>query len=255
MIALPARAVIRLCRRGRSDLAPTNRLGLALLAAATTLAALLALDEYADSLLAAHMLQHMLIGDLVPLLLVLAVRGPVHAHLMPAPVVRAARRLRLHRLFGFVTRPGPAFVVWAGSLAVWHVPAVYDDALADEHLHALEHACFLVGGLLVWSVLLDPARRRLLPGWRRVGYAVALLAASGVLANVLVLSYRPLYPAYDEAAARPLALTPLHDQDLAALVMMLEQLVTLGTFAAFAARSELRRPAPAPPVGRHPLAI
>ena len=255
MAALPGRAVLRLRRRGRADLAPWSRVALAAAAAAAMLVALLALDGWADSLLAAHMLQHMLIGDVVPLLLVLAVRGPVRVHLLPPPVVRAARRVGLDRLAAAATRPAPAFALWALALASWHVPAAYDAALGNERLHAFEHATFLAAGLLVWSALLDPARRGLLAGWRRFGYALALLAASGILANTLVLSYRPLYPFYAKPEERPLALSPLQDQDLAALVMMLEQLATVGTLAVLVARRELRRPAPAPVGERHPLAV
>src|SRR5262249_21763949 len=155
-------------------------------------------------------------------------------HLLPVPVVRVCRRTGPSELLGALTRPIPAFCVWVSALAVWHLPVLYDLALENERLHAFEHATFMLGGLLVWSVLLDPARRGLLPGWRRFGYALTLLAVSGVLANVLILSYRPLYPDYAGDEPRPLALTPLADQNLAAVVMMLEQVVTLGGFAALA---------------------
>ncbi|HET8529333.1 MAG TPA: cytochrome c oxidase assembly protein [Gaiellaceae bacterium] len=238
MLALPLRAVVRLRRRGRPDLAPWSRVALAAVAAAVWLGALTALDEPADSLLSMHMLQHLLIGDLVPLLLLLAVRGPLVVHLLPT---RAAQRLT--RL---LVRPSVAYACWAVATAVWHVPALYDDALANERLHAFEHGTFFFGGLLVWAVLLDPARRGLLPGWRRVGYALALLASAGILGNVLVLSYRPLYPAYDN----------LRDQDLAGLLMMVEQALTLGGIALVTARRELRRRHPEPAsAARHPLAV
>ena len=252
MIVFPAGAAARLRRRGRADLAPRRRIALAAVAAAVTLAALLGLDGLADSMLAGHMLQHVLIGDVVPLLLVLSVRGPLLVHLLPRRTVRPARRLRLHRMVGFATRPLPAFAFWAASLGIWHIPAAYDLALESEPLHAFEHATFLVAGLLVWSVLLDPARRGGLPGWRRFGYAIALLAASGALANTLVLSYRPLYPAY-AGPDRPYALSPVRDQDLAALAMMVEQLATLGTFALLTAR-RLSSASAAPAPRRHPLA-
>ncbi|HEY3541583.1 MAG TPA: cytochrome c oxidase assembly protein [Gaiellaceae bacterium] len=249
---LPARAVVRLRRRGRADLAPWSRVALAALAAAVLLAALLGLDDAADTLLAAHMLQHVLIGDLAPLLLVLAVRGPVCVRLFPVSMVRLARRTGVARLLAAGTRPAPAFAVWAAALAVWHVPALYDGALENERLHAFEHLTFIAAGVLVWSVLLDPARRQLLAGWQRFGYALALLAASSVLGNVLVLSYRPLYPAYAEPDA-VLRLSPVLDQDLAGLVMMVEQLATLGTFALVVARRRLAAPQAAQPA-RHPLA-
>jgi cytochrome c oxidase assembly factor CtaG len=251
MVALPLRATLRLRRRRRAF--HRDRVALAVLAAAITLAALLALDGAADSMISAHMLQHMLIGDLVPLLLVLAVRAPLLSQLLPAPATRLARRLTLHRLPAFVTRPSVAFLFWAGALALWHVPAVYDRALESEPLHAFEHGTFLLAGLLVWSVLLDPARRGTLPGWRRFGYALPLLAASAVLANTLILSYRPLYPAYAAVPSRPLGLTPVEDQDLAGLVMMLEQLATVGAFAFLSARRQLAG-GPVERPERHPLA-
>lgn len=255
MVVLPLRAVLRLRRRGRPDLAPWSRVLLAGLAAAITVGALLFLDETADTLLAGHMFQHVLIGDLVPLLLVLAVRGPLHAHLFPVPLVRASRRVRLNRLLSFVTRPAPAFALWAAALALWHLPALYDGALEHEQLHAFEHVSFMATGILVWAVLIDPARRSLLPGWRRFGYALALLAASSLLANVLILSYRPLYPAYSTPEPRLFGLTPLGDQNLAAVVMMVEQLATLGTFAVLTARRRIALATPPEQPQRHPLAV
>ena len=152
------------------------------------------------------------------------------------------------------TRPAVAFLVWASALAIWHIPACYDRALESEPLHALEHMTFMVGGLLVWTVLLDPARRGTLAGWRRFGYALALLAASGILANALILSYRPLYPSYAHSVKRSFGLTAVGDQDLAGLVMMLEQLATVGTVAVLSARRELRAPSVDQPA-RHPLAV
>ena len=254
MAMLPLRAVLRLRGRGRPDLAPVHRVFLGLAAAMLTLASLLFLDRWADRSLAAHMLQHLAIGDLVPLLLVLAVRGPLLVHLTPATAMRASRRLRLERLLAAATRPAVAFAVWAGFLAVWHWPAIYDRALESELLHPLEHATFLAGGVLVWSVLLDPARRRRFTGWQPTGYALALLAVSGLLGNALILSYRPLYPAYAEAASRPLGLSALADQNLAGLLMMLEQLATFGVFAALSARRQLRLAPAGVPSERHPFA-
>jgi cytochrome c oxidase assembly factor CtaG len=253
MLALPTRAVLGLRRRGRRDLAPWSRVAFAALASALTVVALLGLDSAADSLLAGHMLQHMLIGDVVPLLLVLAVRGPLCFRVLPVTVVRLSRQLGAGLALALATRPAAAFAFWAASLAVWHVPSVYDRALETEWLHALEHGTFMLAGVLIWAVLLDPARRGTLPGWRRFGYAVALLAASGVLANTLILSYRAVYPSYATPASRPLGLSPVRDQDLAGLVMMLEQLATLGTLAALSARRQLRIQVREDPQ-RHPLA-
>jgi cytochrome c oxidase assembly factor CtaG len=211
------------------------------------------LHDPADSVLAAHMLQHVLIGDLVPLLLILAVRGPMLFHLVPIRFVRVSRRIGVQHVLALAARPAPALLVWSASLAAWHVPAIYDRALESEPLHGFEHLTFMLSGLLVWAALLDPARRGLLPGWRRFGYALALLALSGVLANTLILSYRPIYPAYATSGSG-LGLSPKRDQDLAGLVMMLEQLATLGALAVVVARQQLLSSAGTQQPARHPLA-
>jgi cytochrome c oxidase assembly factor CtaG len=206
------------------------------------------LDLLAERGLSAHMLQHVLIGDLAPLLLVLSLRGADLGLLLPSRLSFVAPRA--DRLF----RPLPAFVFWAAAMGAWHVPAMYDLALENDRVHALEHACFMVGGLLVWTQLLDPARRGRLLGWRRFGYAMALLMAAQALANALVLSYRPLYGAY-AATQRPLGLSAVGDQDAAAIVMMVEQVLTVGTFAFLTARRLLARtPQPVAAAARHPLA-
>jgi len=53
-----------------------------------------------------------------------------------------------------------------------------------------------------------------------------------ILADILIFAMRPLYPSYAEQPDRLLGLSPLEDQRLAGLVMMVEQLLTLGTFVA-----------------------
>ena len=245
MVALPLHATLRLRRRRRVLIG--SRLAFAGLAAAITLGALLGLDRAADSMLSAHMLQHVLIGDLVPLLLVLSVRGPLFFQLLPA------RAARLRRFLAYAMQPAVGFAAWAGAVALWHIPALYDRALESEPLHAFEHVTFLVSGLLVWTALLDPARRGTLAGWRRFGYALALLAAAGVLANTLILSYRPLYPSYAHSTGFA-GLNPVGDQNLAGLLMMLEQLATVGSVAILTARRQLSGSA-AERSERHPLTV
>ena len=98
------------------------------------------LDEAADRyLLSAHMLEHVLIGDVAPALLVLSLRGPLLAFVVPAALIRLSTR-RLRRPLAWLGRPATAAAVWAASMAAWHVPAAYDAALSRPWLHALEHA-------------------------------------------------------------------------------------------------------------------
>ena len=248
--ALVARAFVRLRRRGRADHASLARVALYVAAVAVGLAAVFSpLDELGEEkLLSAHMLQHVLLGDLVPLLLVLALRGPLSLAVLPARVLSALRPLAV------LLRPSVAFCFWASALALWHVPALYDSVLERPFLHEVEHATFFVGGVLVWSQLVGPQRRGSLGAGRRLAYALVLFVCTQSLANVLVFSYRPLYPSYAHVGSRPLGLSALGDQDAAALVMMLEQLITLGTFCWLGVRAMIRRESVARD-GRHPLAV
>jgi len=248
---------VRLRRRGRADLAGWDRAALFSIAVALWLFALSPpMDELADRLLSAHMLEHVLIADAVPALTLVAVRGPLFFFLLPAPLMRwLARRSRLRAVTSQLLRPSVAFVVWGASIAVWHVPALYDHALADPRLHGLEHATFVLGGVLVWMQLIDPAGRCALGLWQRLGYALGLLVGGMALANTLILSYAPLYPAYAEQADRPFGLSALGDQNLAGLVMLGEQVATLGTFAAILLRRWLHAPLVVESAERHPFAV
>jgi len=239
-----ARGFRRLRRRGRADLAGWGRAVLFGLAVALGLLALLSpLDAVAEEeLLSAHMLQHVVIGDLVPLLLVLALRGPLLFFVVPPRLGRIAAGIG----------PVPAFLFWLAALGAWHIPAVYDAALSRPLLHAAEHACFFTAGLLVWTQLVDPARRAALSLWRAIGYAAALLVVGQLLANTLILTSRVVYPAYADADL--LGFSAHSDQDAAGLVMMIEQVATLGTFAVLGLRAALRAPLALREDG-HPLAL
>jgi cytochrome c oxidase assembly factor CtaG len=61
-----------------------------------------------------------------------------------------------------------------------------------------------------------------------------------VLSYALIFSLHPLYAAYDDQPARLWGISPLLDQQLAGLVMMLEQILTLGTCAFLLLRGRLR---------------
>ena len=125
-------------------------------------------------------------------------------------------------------------------IAAWHVPAAYDYTLTHQVVHDVEHLSFVVVGLLVWIQLVDPARRRelSLPG---SSLAIALFAAGQILADVLIFAMRPLYGSYAEQPGAAARLSPLDDQRLAGLVMMGEQLLTLGTFVALTLIAQHRR--------------
>ena len=247
-LALFGQAFVRLRRRGRKDHAGWDRAALFVLAVAIGTLALVSPIDYVgeEYLLSVHMLQHVLIGDLAVALAVVAIRGPLTFFLVPAPILgRLARVGGLRSLLRALLNPWLAFGLWAVTIGVWHIPAAYDYALDHQVVHDLEHLSFVIVGVLVWTQLVDPARRRelRLPG--RLGLAIALFAAGQILSDVLIFAMRPLYPSYAEQTDRLLGLSPLEDQRLAGLVMMGEQLLTLGTFVAILLVSQHRKLFPA----------
>ena len=235
-----AQAVVRLRRRGRPDLAGWDRVALFGAGLGVTLFALIGpLDRLADEkLLSAHMAQHLLIGDLGPALMITALRGPLLVFFLPAAVLAPLARNRGVRVvLGTLLRPRVAFSLWAVNLAIWHVPYIYDAALAHQNLHNFEHVCWMFCGILVWTLLVDPGSHRRLTVGGRVALAASMFAAGMILSDVLVFTFRPLYPWYHGAYG----ISALLDQQLAGIVMTVEQLLTLGVCVALLLRPRWSR--------------
>jgi cytochrome c oxidase assembly factor CtaG len=135
-----------------------------------------------------HMVQHLMIGDLAPLFVVLGVDGPL---LRPLLALRLVRRLQP------LVHPLVALPLWALNLCVWHTTLLYDAALRHDAMHALQHTLFFACGVLVWSALLEPLPG---PAWftsaRKLVYVGAMWIVSLGLAQFFVWSGRPYYARY-----------------------------------------------------------
>ena len=157
-------------------------------------AGLVALGGLADELFWAHMTEHLLLGDIGALLLVLGLTGPVLSPVLRLPGLRHLTAL---------AHPVVAVVLWAVDLAFWHLPAVQDAAVRHEGLHALQHTAFVGFGVLMWLALLGPLPK---PAWfgnaARLGYVIVVRLTGAVLGNVLVFGGRPFYDVY-AAGERP----------------------------------------------------
>jgi cytochrome c oxidase assembly factor CtaG len=168
-----------------------------------------------------HMAQHLLIGDLAPLALLAGVTGPILR-----PLLKYVHPLR--RIF----HPFAAITLWALNLCFWHIPFFYDAALNHDTVHALEHACFFAGGVLVWVPILEPIP---MPEWFGTGWKLAFVAVvrvvETILGNIFIWANHPFYSPYVDAA-RPWGLSAVNDQRLAGSIMMIEgSLLTLSALA------------------------
>jgi putative membrane protein len=186
------------------------------------------IDAYAGELFWVHMVQHVLLMMVAPPLLLIGRPWPRLSRPLPlglrrplARTVLAGRTLAPPRAaFRRLAAPLPAFVLFNGTLLVWHLPVLYDLTLRDGPVHDLEHALFFGTALLFWVHLLPGAtgRPQFSDGARAV-YGTAALLVSWILAVVLGLAQEPLYGAYASLGQRPGGLSALSDQQLAAGVM------------------------------------
>ena len=212
-------------RRTRSDQFTLSRLAFFQLGLATLWAAIASpLDDFADELLSAHMVQHLLLMSAVPPLLLLG--WPVVPLLrgLPAwtrgPILGPLLRLQvLRRLGHWLTSPVIAWMAMNLSFIGWHVPAAYDFALRHENWHDFEHICFLAGSLLFWWSIIQPwpARTR----WNTWGWLLSLLSADIVMTAIcafLAFCDQPVYRYY-VSHPNPFQISPLSDRILGAVIM------------------------------------
>jgi cytochrome c oxidase assembly factor CtaG len=195
------------------------------------------IDAYDDRLLSVHMVQHMLILLLAPLLL-LGGRPVVLtlAALSPARRAGLARGLARTRRF---TAPAPALAWFASIVVLTHLPAFYDASLRHSAIHYTEHALYLLAGLVMWSPLVDgdPAPRHRLNGLGRLGYLIVAMLPMALVGAYLNRNATLVYPAYGPPA-HALGISAIDDQAQAGAIMWVvgnSIMVAVGLWAAVAA--------------------
>ncbi len=187
-----------------------------------TVAALVSpIDSLADQLFSAHMVQHILLLDLAP---ILAILGLTKVILRPA--TRSVHTLE--RRAGPLAHPVFAVFAYVAVIWAWHVPAAYDLAVRHQGIHVLEHLSFLLVGSLYWWHLLSPIRSRMrLNGMGPVVYMGSTKLLVGALGMGLAFAPSALYPYYAHLP-RVWGISAIDDQGMAGLIMALEQSIVMG---------------------------
>jgi len=172
------------------------------------------LDTIGESgLFSVHMLQHIALGEIAPLFILVGLSGPILRPLLAWPWVRRLRRL-MHPLV--------ALPLWALNLYLWHLPAFYEAALEHPALHAFEHGCFFTAGLVMWGALLEPLPG---PGWfgsaQKAAYVLVVRALGcAILGNIFIWAGTPFYPFY-APGEREWGIAALTDQQVGGAVMFI----------------------------------
>ena len=191
---------------------------------ALLLGAVSPIDGLSGDLFLMHMVQHMLMMMVGPPLIL--VGAPV------VPVLRGLPRIlrddlaiplfqmrRVRKALSFLASPLTAWLAFVFTVWVWHIPALYNEAVTNEALHFLQHAMFISAAAFFWWIAIDPV-----PLKPRLSYALRLLylflatLQSTALAAIITLSEDVLY-SYYESVPRLWGLTPGEDQMIAGLIM------------------------------------
>ncbi|GGM06969.1 cytochrome c oxidase assembly protein [Nakamurella endophytica] len=213
-------AVRRLRRRG--DAWPVGRSASWLLGClAVVLATSSGLGRYAQSQFSLHMIEHMTLGMVAPILFVLG--APTTLALRALPVSRAgvpgAREALVAVLNGriarMMTHPLVVLPLFIGSFYAVYFTGLFD-AMMDNHFgHLVMNVHFLVVGYLYYWVIIgiDPAPRRLTPVVK-LALLIAAIPFHAFFGLALMNSHSALATGYYQSLDLPWAPNLVADQQL-----------------------------------------
>jgi putative membrane protein len=162
-------------------------------------------------LFSAHMVQHLTLTLVAPPMLIMGTPGWMMRPALKWPVFGPFAR--------WATGPAKCFLIFSAVLTAWHLPPMYEFAMAHHNVHIVQHLCFMVAATLMWWPVLSP-----LPELPRLSYPLQMLylflltIPMSLVAICIGYADHILYPAYS-AAPRIWGITPLQDQLIGALIM------------------------------------
>jgi putative membrane protein len=174
-------------------------------------------DEY---LFSAHMLQHLLLIQVVPPLLI--------AGMTPRRVTSWLSHKSIRRVEGVLRKPSLAWSSNMLMMVVWHLPALYNAANASTAIHILEHLSFLVTGCMFWWPIFTPMIEERLHPAKAMFYLFSAAVVSTLLGIIITFLpvglYKPYLNPVDSLGALHLirenwGISAVEDQKLAGLLM------------------------------------
>jgi len=162
-------------------------------------------------LFSGHMVQHLILTLVVPPLMIFGTPGWMLRPMLRKPTLFATARK--------LTSITSCFVLFNVVLAFWHLPPLYNLALANHGIHILQHLMFIAASVLMWWPLLSP-----LPELPRAAYPAQMLYCflmvipMSIISIYIAMADTLLYPAY-ATAPRIMGITPMEDQQYGGLIM------------------------------------
>lgn len=180
------------------------------------------LVKYAHHDLRGHMIQHLLVGMLAPLGLVLAAPLTLILRTLPVQRARVVTAVLRSRLFHLLSHPGTALVLNIGGMYLLYLTPLYALTLINPAMHHLVHIHFLAAGYLFsWAIAgPDPAPNR--PGMRtRLLVLFISIAAHAYLSKFMYAYNWPRNTPHDMEQIREAAQLMYYGGDFAELLLVI----------------------------------
>ena len=171
-------------------------------------------------LFSAHMIEHILLLLIIPLMMVAGIPEPAAEKALKVPVVGAIIR--------FLGNPVPAWLLGVGSMWVWHMPSLHETVLRNESLYIAQQISFVLTGLIFWWPVFTPVKSVRLSLLASTLYLASACLGCTVLGMLITFAGAGLYPVYanpsDSAGILPylrnnLCISPGVDQQIGGLTM------------------------------------
>jgi len=182
------------------------------------------LAGFDHQLLTAHMAEHLLLMTLAPPLMwlgapIIVLRNGLPQQFIHAIIEPALRLPAVQRVGRSIGQPAFCWLAAAAALVVWHIPGIFTVGLQSGAWHMIEHASFLVAGLLFWWPVVQPwPSVSRLPEMSVILYLFLATLPCDILSGFLVFCDRVVYTAY-LSSSQPFGLSALEDQQCAGALM------------------------------------
>jgi putative membrane protein len=131
-------------------------------------------------------------------------------------------------MWRWLTAPLVAWGAHGAAVWLWHIPVLYEAAVAHEALHTLQHATFAGTAVLFWWGLVYGRYGRAAYGASAL-YVFMTMLHTGLLGALFALSTSSFYPLYRDRA-HDARVDAVYDQQLAGLYMWIPAGIVLTIF-------------------------
>lgn len=162
--------------------------------------------------------QAVTLGMVAPFAITLAWMGDVLALGAPAFVVRWA--IAFWARARWLSHPIPASIIFLASTDIWLIPSVHFAAMLNPALYAVMNLSCLAGGMLFWTMVLDPRPKPPARSSHLVRAATGFLVMfpQTAISSSIALSNTDLYPFYSICGRLFPSISASYDQMLGGLI-------------------------------------